>query len=95
MAPSVPRPPRPDDPAGSPGAPSWEADEAQAAPASADTAQMPLFQFDAKPTRRARLRRRIQALLTTRSRRRARPAEAARPANSSWPDSFFDGQGIA
>ena len=97
----APRSPRPDDPADAAGAaPSWAADEAHAAPAPADSAQMPLFHGDgpALPrVRHARLRARIKALLVARLKRRARPPSGGEPSRppSSWPDSFFDGQGGA
>ena len=95
----APRSPRPDDPADTAGAaPSWAADEAHAAPASADSAQMPLFHGDGPArVRRSRLHARIKALLVARLKRKARPPSGGEPTRppSSWPDSFFDGQGGA
>ncbi len=95
----APRSPRPDDPADAAGAaPSWAADETHAAPASADSAQMPLFHGDGLArVRRSRLRARIKALLAKRLKRKVRPPATGEPSRppSSWPDSFFDGQGHA
>ena len=89
--------PRLDDPAGgSPAVPSWAAEVTEAGPAPLPVAsasgQLPLFTAgDLAPAApRARLPRRIKALLDKRGAAPTPAPDTTSPPGSSWPDSFFD-----
>jgi hypothetical protein len=80
------RSPRPETFAGAPS--SWAALSTDVEAAKADTGQMPLFDTPVAPApaRPARLRGRLQALLS----RTNAMALVPREPGSSWPDSFFE-----